>query len=782
MLTYLKRLLGLALLAATSFAQITVIQGTDPVSSSRTTINNNFSYLDAQGKFASAKVVRMVHDAAGVWTVADPNGTAINIAGSTCQGLPEAIAYAHTNGYSLVVDGGGVLPPPGNQDRSLLTCTAPLSIPTAHNNGYRFYNVDLKFTGSASSDFITFDSADDLTFEFEGQIIYSGNAAAVRFLATNDNGESYIGVTSSSFHVHTIAIVNAGTLAPESTHGIGVRLSATNGAIINSSFDFLEINGGLTGIQIDNPAGGLSVNLNQFKSTAFHGQGTAGVLVGTSAGAAGSIYGNEWDMQLNPTSGAVGVDVWGGQNDGNGTGGDFYRLSIAGGSIGVRLNSSAVKNTFLISRNAATTRITDNSTLKDNLFVEPWQRGTGVPAMNCYTGQMFFRTDATAGSNIYGCTSPNVWTLQSGSGTGTGRICTVVRSTTTLLTVAGNASASTPCIVGPQALSYTSSKTFTISAASGAAFVYVLWDGTGGITLGHNGLTVTTSGGTVTSGITAYPQDSIPLATVNATSGTWDVTVTTTEPESFGFPHITSTNLAITRYSDHVNIEPPASSLDLTDVSVLSLRGFIGATGYGASHLGPWGTTGDCSGAVPVTTGVGAGLPAMVQQQAATTKVCVSYMPGYENATTFPFIDFVSGGTPKNYKFQVYYERETAAATGDHFIGFCQSVANWSNCVGLRYDTVSAKWKCVIVSGAADVVATDTGVTPDITPHWFRVYNGGTANSVTCQIGSATATTVTGTVPVGNVFAVVGARSVAGNTPTYSAGEYNLYITGRTSN
>ena len=36
--------------------------------------------------------------------------------------------------------------------------------------------------------------------------------------------------------------------------------------------------------------------------------------------------------------------------------------------------------------------------------------GTGVPAVNCTVGQYYFRTDATAGSNIYLCTAlPNVW-------------------------------------------------------------------------------------------------------------------------------------------------------------------------------------------------------------------------------------------------------------------------------------------------------------------------------------------------------------------------------------
>lgn len=43
------------------------------------------------------------------------------------------------------------------------------------------------------------------------------------------------------------------------------------------------------------------------------------------------------------------------------------------------------------------------------------QRGATAPSA-CTVGQLFFDTDATAGSNILGCTAANVWTAQGGSG------------------------------------------------------------------------------------------------------------------------------------------------------------------------------------------------------------------------------------------------------------------------------------------------------------------------------------------------------------------------------
>lgn len=42
-------------------------------------------------------------------------------------------------------------------------------------------------------------------------------------------------------------------------------------------------------------------------------------------------------------------------------------------------------------------------------------KGTTLPS-TCQVGRLFFDTDATAGSNVYGCTSANTWTLQSGGG------------------------------------------------------------------------------------------------------------------------------------------------------------------------------------------------------------------------------------------------------------------------------------------------------------------------------------------------------------------------------
>lgn len=47
----------------------------------------------------------------------------------------------------------------------------------------------------------------------------------------------------------------------------------------------------------------------------------------------------------------------------------------------------------------------------------PAKVGTSLPAA-CTVGDQFFKSDATAGQNLYGCTATNTWTLQAGGGGG----------------------------------------------------------------------------------------------------------------------------------------------------------------------------------------------------------------------------------------------------------------------------------------------------------------------------------------------------------------------------
>ena len=78
------------------------------------------------------------------------------------------------------------------------------------------------------------------------------------------------------------------------------------------------------------------------------------------------------------------------------------------------LAGTAFAQTTIGSRTAATGSTMDfrnaghTRTLKVDVFAN-------IPA-TCTVGEGFFASDKPAGQNIYGCTSTNTWTLESGSG------------------------------------------------------------------------------------------------------------------------------------------------------------------------------------------------------------------------------------------------------------------------------------------------------------------------------------------------------------------------------
>lgn len=53
-------------------------------------------------------------------------------------------------------------------------------------------------------------------------------------------------------------------------------------------------------------------------------------------------------------------------------------------------------------------------------------QGPGPPSANCTVGQTYFQTDATAGQNVWLCTSTNTWTQFVGSGGGSSASCATV--------------------------------------------------------------------------------------------------------------------------------------------------------------------------------------------------------------------------------------------------------------------------------------------------------------------------------------------------------------------
>lgn len=162
---------------------------------------------------------------------------------------------------------------------------------------------------------------------------------------------------------------------------------------------------------------------------------------------------------------------------------------------------------------------------------KPAKTGTQLPS-SCSVGEMFLKTDAPGGANVYVCTSgPSTWTVQGGGSGGGGSTtvsglttCKVVRTSSTILTIA--ASSADPCTVGVGGVStpFTASATITISGGTGTA--RVAFDSAVSpptLKVNQGGLTFVCSGMSCNSvSSSTFGADDIEIATATATGGAWD--------------------------------------------------------------------------------------------------------------------------------------------------------------------------------------------------------------------------------------------------------------------
>ena len=219
---------------------------------------------------------------------------------------------------------------------------------------------------------------------------------------------------------------------------------------------------------------------------------------------------------------------------------------------------------------------------------KPFKSGTGLPT-SCDQGEMYYRMDATAGMNVYGCTASNSWTLEQGPPAASmasqlGDFVVTATSATTLAIGAG-CSTSTPCTVrfGAQVYSFGSGATATISAGSGLAIIYL--SSAGLLTVGHN-VTASCGGGCVTqSGVTAFPADAIPLFTWSATNGSWDANGGVDQRAFLS-------SKSVTAGGGIASTEISGKTLLSADTSVIGLRTAAPGTSGAACTMGSWATDG----------------------------------------------------------------------------------------------------------------------------------------------------------------------------------------------
>jgi hypothetical protein len=219
---------------------------------------------------------------------------------------------------------------------------------------------------------------------------------------------------------------------------------------------------------------------------------------------------------------------------------------------------------------------------------KPFRLGTGLPS-TCGLGEMYYRQDAAAGMNVYGCTTTNSWTLEQAPAAASmasqlGDFAVTLTSATTLA-IGANCSTSTPCVVrfGNLVYSFGSGATATISAGSGLALVYV--SSAGVLTVGSNVTAGCNSGCAAVSGVTAFPADAIPLFTWSATSGTWDTSGGADQRAFLSSKSITAgTGITTTEISGKTQLS--------ADTTVIGLRVATPLTSSASCTAGSWATDG----------------------------------------------------------------------------------------------------------------------------------------------------------------------------------------------
>lgn len=249
-------------------------------------------------------------------------------------------------------------------------------------------------------------------------------------------------------------------------------------------------------------------------------------------------------------------------------------------------------------------------------YTMPLQLGSSLPP-TCMVGQAFMMTGAAAGSNLYFCLATNQWTLEGGSGSGgaANGLSTLSSSTSgPILMIGSLCSSSSPCNVrfGSTVYAITSPATATLTGGTGTAYIYV--SSSGVLTVGHNLTLTCTSVCTAASGVTAFPNDSMPLAIWSATAGTW--TGGTDVRSAFG--------------RDDTYASTGLISVQSQGLSTLSVD-FSVVTGTIASGTAPLGTSAispaACASVVTLAAAGVASTDAIIWTPNASIKAVTGYAP-----------------------------------------------------------------------------------------------------------------------------------------------------------
>lgn len=293
-----------------------------------------------------------------------PDGRAVDMRGSTTDGLEETFRAMCDNHLSLRLDGSGNDPGyPG-----VINLSTPLDF-----RGLRAADgsrkpcpiqgktieigwLTLNWTHSiGDADGITFDSIMALQFRFDGQAVYQGTGCAISFVPTHP-------VPIDNFVTAAASTVRMGYPVTQTPAGrCLIKLDARSGAIIDLDVSDSEANGGGCPGCKSSSADGLvliggthGIQGSRFTLGWVHGWTKTGVQCGLDAADGAGIKGNYFRAALTPSAvsgSTIGVDLWCPHNE--------WHLSIDGDQAGsdaftgVKVESGVAGNVVIVPRNEA---------------------------------------------------------------------------------------------------------------------------------------------------------------------------------------------------------------------------------------------------------------------------------------------------------------------------------------------------------------------------------------------------------------------------------------------
>ena len=308
------------------------------------------------------------------WLFFLPNRTRLDLADAPCS-VQAVFDLAVEHGWNVHIRGGAMS---GSDTPPWITCTRPVVLRPSLYLHVFVENVIMNIQ-AGSSDGLTLDSQAGLQFRWLGQIVYGGNASAVRVRASTPLPASGGAPGPRQFLNSNVYIGTIAQAAGSNKASAMVRFSADVGSISTNVFEFEELNGGGSdlqpvqchdGVVIEGTTGasGPSFNGNDLRIRQAHSFGGTGLRLGERGIRPRTVSENTVDVVMDPGSAKVSAagcaESWGEGNlvtlscTANGSPGHRPRTGLVQGS-------SSTRNKFIVLVNDAAVPRHDESNHSD---------------------------------------------------------------------------------------------------------------------------------------------------------------------------------------------------------------------------------------------------------------------------------------------------------------------------------------------------------------------------------------------------------------------------------